>query len=185
AMADLVRAHRAAAPPPEPTRIVLRPPAVDDAGFTVTPEDDGSYLVRGLRPERSVRQTNFDNDEAVGFLADRLARLGVEDALAKAGAEPGATVRIGTREFDWQPTVYAGREYLPGNRGTDYRLDEASPRPSAADRLAARKARRQRLPDEPPLADAEPPLSDADPAESPLSDADPGGSMTGDADPSS
>ena len=84
-----------------------------------------------------------------------------------------------------QPSVYAGREYLPGNRGTDYRLDEASPRPSAADRLAARKARRQRPPDEPPLADAEPPLSDADPAESPLSDADPGGSMTGDADPSS
>ena len=50
-----------------------------------------------------MRQTNFDNDEAVGYLADRLARLGVEDALAKAGAEPGDLVRIGVREFDWQP----------------------------------------------------------------------------------
>ena len=37
-----------------------------------------------------MRQTNFDNDEAVGYLADRLARLGVEEALAKAGAEPGS-----------------------------------------------------------------------------------------------
>ena len=37
-------------------------------------------MVRGARPERWVRQTDFDNDEAVGYLADRLARLGVEDA---------------------------------------------------------------------------------------------------------
>jgi len=148
AVAELVRAQRAAAPPPEPTRIVLRPPAVDDAGFTITREDD-VYVVRGSRPERWVRQTNFDNDEAVGFLADRLARLGVEDALATAGAEPGVTVRIGAREFDWQPTVYAGEEHLPGNRGTDHRLEEPSARASAAERLAARKARRQRPADEP------------------------------------
>ncbi len=142
AMAEVVRARRAAAPPAEPARIILRPPAVDDAGFTVT-VDDGVYVVSGQRPERWVRQTNFDNDEAVGYLADRLARLGVEEALAKAGAEPGATVRIGTREFDWRPAVYAGSEFQPGNRGTDYRLEEVPIRHSAAERLAARKARRQ------------------------------------------
>jgi GTP-binding protein len=151
-MAEAVRAHRAAQPEPQATRIVIRPTAVDDAGFTVTLEDDGVYVVRGPRPERWVRQTNFDNDEAVGYLADRLARLGVEDALAKAGAEPGAPVRIGAREFDWQPMVYAGAEFQPGNRGTDYRLDEQSTRVSAADRLAARKARRIRPPDEPEAA---------------------------------
>jgi GTP-binding protein len=147
ALADLVREYRAARPAAEPTRIVIRPTAVDDSGFTVDLEDD-VYVVRGQRPERWVRQTNFDNDEAVGFLADRLARLGVEDALAKAGAEPGATVRIGAREFDWAPTVYAGREFVPGNRGTDYRLEEVPTRASAAERLAARKARRQRTADE-------------------------------------
>jgi GTP-binding protein len=150
AMAQLVAGARAAAPPPAPTRLVIRPPAVDDTGFTIEQDADGVYEVRGARPERWVRQTTFDNDEAVGFLADRLARLGVEDALAKAGAEPGAPVRIGDREFDWQPTVYAGPEYQPVVRGGDTRLAEGLARTPAADRLAARKARRRRPEDEEP-----------------------------------
>ena len=148
AMAELVDAERKAAPPAEPTRIVIRPMAVDDDGFTIEAEADGSFTVRGVRPERWVKQTNFDNDEAVGYLADRLARLGVEDKLAKAGAQPGDLVRIGAREFDWQPTLYAGVDFVPGNRGTDVRLEEKSNRASAADRLAARKARRVRSADD-------------------------------------
>ncbi|MFF5178008.1 GTPase ObgE [Micromonospora sp. NPDC000316] len=148
AMAELVDAERKAAPPAEPTRIVIRPMAVDDDGFTITAETDGSFTVRGVRPERWVKQTNFDNDEAVGYLADRLARLGVEDKLARAGAKPGDLVRIGEREFDWQPTLHAGVEFVPGNRGTDIRLEEKSNRASAAERLAARKARRVRSADE-------------------------------------
>ncbi|MGK5742303.1 GTPase ObgE [Micromonospora sp. URMC 103] len=148
AMAELVEAARAATPVAEPTRIVIRPAAVDEAGFTVEAEPDGSYTVRGARPERWVRQTNFDNDEAVGYLADRLARLGVEEKLAKAGAEPGDLVRIGDREFDWQPTLYAGVDFVPGVRGADQRLEDKATRASAAERLAARKARRQRPADE-------------------------------------
>ncbi|WP_319462409.1 GTPase ObgE [Micromonospora sp. RTP1Z1] len=148
AMAELVEQARSAAPPAEPTRIVIRPKAVDDAGFTIEVESDGSFTVRGNRPERWVRQTNFDNDEAIGFLADRLARLGVEEKLAKAGANPGDLVRIGDREFDWQPTLYAGVDFVPGNRGTDVRLEEKSNRASATERLAARKARRLRPEDE-------------------------------------
>jgi GTPase len=146
AMAELVEQSRSAKPILEPTRIVIRPKAVDDSGFTIELDADGVFVVSGAKPERWVRQTMFDNDEAVGYLADRLAKLGVEDALAKAGAEPGAPVRIGDREFDWEPTVYAGRDYVPGNRGTDIRIDEAlaTPRASAAERLAARKARRVR-----------------------------------------
>jgi GTPase len=148
AMAEQVAASRAAGPPAEPTRIVLRPEAVDDAGFTVEPADDGVFVVRGTRPERWVRQTSFDNDEAVGYLADRLARLGVEEALAKAGAEPGCTVRIGEREFDWRPSVYAGADHVSHVRGGDERLQEGPGRATAAERLAARRARRQRPPDE-------------------------------------
>ncbi|GIJ40020.1 GTPase ObgE [Micromonospora andamanensis] len=167
AMAELVEQSRAATPPAEPTRIVIRPKAVDDAGFTIEAEDDGSYTVRGVRPQRWVRQTNFDNDEAVGYLADRLARLGVEEQLAKAGAQPGDLVRIGEREFDWQPTLYAGAEFVPGARGRDVRLEEKSNRASAAERLAARKARRQRPADEvvPASAEVDSPAGDGDDAE--------------------
>jgi GTP-binding protein len=138
ALADAVRAARAAAPPPEPTRVVLRPAAVDDSGFTVTEEGDG-YVVRGERVERWVRQTNFDNDEAVGYLADRLARVGVEAELIRLGAEAGAEVTIGDWTFDWEPSDAA---YEATRRGEDLRFAPASSRAPADERLAAKKARR-------------------------------------------
>jgi len=124
AMAEVVAAARAAAPSPEATRIVLRPKAVDDSGFEITVED-GYYVIRGEKPERWVRQTDFANDEAVGYLAERLARLGIEDALRAAGAEPGDDVVIGGEGgvvFDWEPSLDAGAEHL-GPRGTDTRLE--------------------------------------------------------------
>jgi GTPase len=125
ALAELVSVARAAAPRAEPTRIVLRPKAVDDSGFTVVKED-GRFRVRGEKPERWVRQTDFSNGEAVGYLADRLARLGVEERLLELGAEPGAEVVIGAGDavvFDWEPTIVAGAEHLLGRRGADPRLD--------------------------------------------------------------
>ena len=143
ALADAVAANRLATPVAEPTRTVLRPRAVDEKGFTIEQDEDGVFVIRGIQVERWIKQTNFDNDEAIGYLADRLERLGVEAALAKKGAQPGDPVRIGTQEFDWQPT--AG-EYVAGPRGTDARLEEPSGRTTAAQRLAARKARRDPTP---------------------------------------
>ncbi|MFJ5195567.1 GTPase ObgE [Streptomyces sp. NPDC088394] len=132
ALAGIIAEARAAKPVEVATRIVIRPKAVDDAGFTVTLEEDGIYRVRGEKPERWVRQTDFNNDEAVGYLADRLNRLGVEDALVKAGARAGDGVAIGAEDnavvFDWEPTLAAGAEML-GRRGEDHRLE--APRPAA------------------------------------------------------
>ncbi len=126
ALARIVAAARAAEPPREATRIVIRPAAVDDSGFAVTREA-GGFRVRGVKPERWVRQTDFNNDEAVGFLADRLARLGVEEQLVAKGAQPGDAVFIGPEDnavvFDWEPTVQAGAELLYGPRGSDPRLE--------------------------------------------------------------
>ena len=147
ALAREVEQYRAALPEVEPVRITLTPRAVDDGGFTVEPDPrtDG-WLVRGVRPERWIRQTDFNNDEAVGYLADRLNRLGVEDALAKAGAVPGDAVTVGDVTFDWEPTLPAGTLTAEetaglGGRGTDTRLEDNA-RLSADERLAAKKARR-------------------------------------------
>jgi GTP-binding protein len=109
--------------------------------------------VRGARPERWIRQTNFDNDEAVGYLGDRLARLGVEEALAEAGAVPGCPVTIGDVTFDWEPSTPAGVAVMLSGRGTDRRLEQSS-RASAADRLAARIDRRRNRTDDELVGDA-------------------------------
>jgi GTP-binding protein len=135
ALAGIIAEARAAKPVDEATRIVIRPKAVDDSGFTVLLDEEGVYRVRGEKPERWVRQTDFNNDEAVGYLADRLNRLGVETALLKAGAKSGDGVAIGTDEnsvvFDWEPSMTAGAEML-GRRGEDHRLE--APRPATTRR---------------------------------------------------
>ena len=133
AMAALVKEHRVATAEVTPPRIIITPPAVDDAGFDVRREShpetgEPIYRVTGVRPERWVRQTDFANEEAVGYLADRLARLGVEDRLLAEGAAPGSTVVIGPGEdavvFDWVPTIAAGGTAASGPRGTDRRLED-------------------------------------------------------------
>ncbi|MGH3416941.1 MAG: Obg family GTPase CgtA, partial [Actinocrinis sp.] len=124
ALAEIVEQARAARPAEAPGRAVIRPKAVDEAPFTLTFEDD-HYVVRGSKPERWVRQTDFSIDEAVGYLADRLNRLGVEQSLLEMGAHEGDEVVIGDGDdaviFDWQPTVAGGAEHL-GPRGSDDRL---------------------------------------------------------------
>ncbi|MCW1248693.1 GTPase ObgE [Acaricomes phytoseiuli] len=135
AMAELVIEARASAEiiaqtvqPP-----VLRPRAVNQREFRIRPEQrnlEPLYRVLGEKPERWVQQTDFTNEEAVGYLADRLNKLGVEDELFKLGAKPGDAVVIGEDGkhavlFDWEPTLIGGAELLSGPRGTDARLASA------------------------------------------------------------
>jgi GTP-binding protein len=126
AMSKLVQEYRTRQTQEEKARIVLRPTPIDDAGFKVSANEDGSFTVVGARPERWVHQTNFSNAEAVGYLADRLASLGVEKELFKLGAKQGDEVRIGIGDdavvFDWEPTIEAGAELLSGPRGDDMRI---------------------------------------------------------------
>jgi GTP-binding protein len=143
ALWQMVADYRAAYPAPPPRRPVIRPVPLDDSGFTVVRDAarPGAFVVHGIRPERWVSQTNFDNDEAVGYLGDRLARLGVEDELLRLGATPGCEVTIGEVSFDWEPQTPAGVDVIPSGRGTDARLDRPE-RVSAEERKAARRERR-------------------------------------------
>jgi GTP-binding protein len=126
AMAKTVNEYRASQSKEEKVRIVLRPTPIDDRGFQVIPGEDGIFTVIGEKPERWVHQTNFSNAEAIGYLADRLASLGVERELLKRGAKAGDEVRIGDGDdaviFDWEPTIEAGAELLAGPRGDDLRI---------------------------------------------------------------
>jgi len=141
AMADLVAQRRAAMPAPQP-RVVLRPEPVrrgrSDAEFTIARQGD-LWRVRGDKPERWVRQTDFGNPEAVGYLADRLNRIGVETKLLDLGARAGDGVAIGGAPdgtgavvFDFAPQVDVGAEIL-SRRGEDVRLEEPQ-RPAVARR---------------------------------------------------
>ena len=132
ALGKLVEEQRAKMPAEPEVRQVLRPAPVGAPKITVTKHTrDGEplYQVRGRNPERWVIQTDFGNDEAVGYLADRLNAAGVEDLLLEAGAHAGDTVVIGDITdgvlFDWEPTMSTGAELL-GRRGEDLRLDQRS-----------------------------------------------------------
>ena len=130
ALGEVVAQHRAElAAKPAPERIVLRPRGEKEKDYTIRVEGGtygNIYRVLGDKPVRWVQQTDFQNEEAVGYLADRLAKLGVEDGLVRAGAEPGSTVVIGEGDgvvFDWQPTLSSAAELMTAPRGMDPRLD--------------------------------------------------------------
>lgn len=134
AMAALVEARRTVEQTAPSSRMVIRPAPTSVEEFTIKRIGDGNggfvWRVRGTKPERWVRQTDFTNAEAVGYLSDRLNRLGVEDQLAKLGAQPGDAVAIGAGNdpvvFDFAPQIDTGAEHL-GLRGEDPRLETVRP----------------------------------------------------------
>ncbi len=137
-------------------RIVIRPAAVDEQTFTVRYEGgtEPFYRILGAKPQRWVQQTDFQNDEAVGYLADRLAKLGVEEELFEAGARAGSTVVIGPGEgvvFDWEPTLTSVSELITAPRGADLRIGASDRRTtgqrrdSYKERMDAKSAAREDL----------------------------------------
>ncbi|WP_119698525.1 GTPase ObgE [Microbacterium halotolerans] len=129
ALGQLIEEHRAAAPVEEtPERIVIRPKGSErDFEIRVEGGTYGKvYRILGDKPLRWMQQTDFQNEEAVGFLGDRLEKLGIENELYRLGAVPGSTVTIGTGDdsvvFDWEPTISSAAELTPSPRGTDMRF---------------------------------------------------------------
>jgi GTPase len=95
--------------PGEPAGVVVHRFDASQTGFAVERNGDGTWQVSGRRVERLVAQTDFDNDESAARFQRELSRLGVVDALRRAGVEAGDTVRIGETELEWgaQPGAWA------------------------------------------------------------------------------
>jgi GTP-binding protein len=98
-MAALVVSARAAQPAPE-TFVVHRP---EQEGVRIERDDAGAFVVLGRPAERAVAVTDLTNVEALAYVHQRLRRLGVDRALAHAGAREGDLVRIGSLSFEYQP----------------------------------------------------------------------------------
>ena len=73
-----------------------------DKRFEVRKLSDGVFRVSGQQVERMVVQCDWENEEAVVFLQHRFKRIGVEDALERAGAVDGDEIRIVGRAFSFE-----------------------------------------------------------------------------------
>ncbi|MEI3843700.1 MULTISPECIES: GTPase ObgE [Microbacterium] len=129
ALGEIVDRHRAEqAVEVVPERVVIRPRGAErDFEIRVEGGSYGNvYRILGEKPVRWVQQTDFQNEEAVGYLADRLEKLGVEDELFRLGATAGSTVVIGPGDsivFDWEPSISSAAELIGTPRGLDPRFD--------------------------------------------------------------
>jgi GTPase len=87
-------AAEVAAPP------VLRPADGRLETFTVA-RDGERFAVHGVQLERLFAKADLDNDDAVRYLQQVIERVGLNDALRRAGARPGDTVVVGEQEFEF------------------------------------------------------------------------------------
>jgi GTP-binding protein len=100
-IAKLVEEARAAEGAPEPF-VVLRP---EESGFSVVREGTHEWRVRGRPAERAVALADLTEPDAIAYVQQRLARMGVERALARAGARDGDVVRIGDVELTYEEAM--------------------------------------------------------------------------------
>jgi GTP-binding protein len=98
-LADLVREARAADAPLQAV-VVHRP---EPEGVDVERSDDGGFVVRGRPAERAVAVSDLTDAQALDYVQHRLHRLGVDRALARAGAREGDLVHVGGFTFTFEP----------------------------------------------------------------------------------
>lgn len=97
ALAPLVAETRAAEPKAA-TYVVHRP---DEQGVRIERGDDAVWIVVGRSAERAVAVSDINNAQALRHVHQQLKTIGVDRALARAGAKPGDIVRVGDFEFEF------------------------------------------------------------------------------------
>jgi GTP-binding protein len=97
-MAELVEDARRLPDAPDPV-VVLRP---QEDGISIEREDNGVWRVHGRIAERAVAVSDLRDPDALVFVQQRLQKIGVDRALARAGAREGDIVRIGGTELEYE-----------------------------------------------------------------------------------
>jgi len=101
-LAELAKEGRADVEAATSAPTVHRPMA---ESVTVGRAEDGSWEVRGRQAQRAVSLNDLTDLDALAYVHDRLAGLGVDKKLAKAGAKQGDKVRIGDLEFEYDESI--------------------------------------------------------------------------------
>jgi GTP-binding protein len=101
-LGTLIDEARAAEPTADEPFVTLRPA---EDGFTVLRDHDGAWRVSGRSAERVVAMADLTNEEAIEYVQIRLRRMGVERALARAGAREGDVVRVGPVELEYSEGI--------------------------------------------------------------------------------
>jgi GTPase len=76
---------------------------LEPEGVRVERMGDNEFRVIGRSAERAVALSDLTNPEALAYADHRLKRLGVDRALARAGAAPGDVVHVGELSFSYEP----------------------------------------------------------------------------------
>jgi GTP-binding protein len=101
----LIAAHRKLAEiPAEQTNesLPVYRPEVDPNLFEIKREDGDKWRVTGVAIERSAKMTYWEHDGSVRRFQKLLLKLGVDEALRKAGVQEGHTVYVGDFELEWK-----------------------------------------------------------------------------------
>jgi GTP-binding protein len=99
-LGSLLKEHAEVSEAVEPAREVpvLRPRERDRLSVEA---EDGVFVVSGREAEVQALKLGESGEEGLDELQERLRRMGLERALRRAGATPGARLRIGEVELEW------------------------------------------------------------------------------------
>ncbi len=69
--------------------------------FELEQVEEGLWRVTGEKVEKLVIMTNWNHEDSLRRLQNILTKIGLDDALRKAGAQDGDLVQIADKEFDY------------------------------------------------------------------------------------
>ena len=70
--------------------------------FTITKDQDGTFVISGEEVEKIFKMTKFSSDDAAYRFAKKLRKMGIDNKLLEMGAEEGDMVRILNFYFEFK-----------------------------------------------------------------------------------